>query len=446
MNWKPGQVATRPFASYRLVAPLSKSKRRQYAIGLILFAAIYLALTGKEFAASALAGRAELPKLESAVRLSPGNADYHHRLGRYLAFVVGDPRDAIGSYQSAVALNPYDAHYWLDLAGAYQVSGDAAGQRAALGRALEAEPTAPDVAWEAANFFLVDGDSEHALRELAVVIANDNSMIDPALKACWRIRPDASALLRDVVPAQTDPLLAFLDLLVSKQETAGAIETFDRLTRLHEKFGISHLFDFVGYLISVHRPDVAMAAWKEASATLGLSGYLPSEDNLVINGDFGLDVLNGGFDWTYVTRGGVRPVLDSSDFREGQRSLSISFDGPGISDAGIQQLIPVRAETAYDFSAYYKSADFEGAGGPEIVLRDAYTGAPLYTSDPLTDADFWKEVEANITTPKSTVLLKLTIERSPAGSPIRGKLLLDNFQLSQRNSSDLNEDHSKDKS
>jgi len=275
-----------------------------------------------------------------------------------------------------------------------------------------------------------------------VVIENDISLADSALRACWRVRPDTDALLRDAVPARTDSLISFLSLLSGKQETEGAIKTWDRLAQLHQKFQNRYLYEYVRYLIAVRRPDAAMSAWEQTADTLGLSAYLPTEDNLVVNGDFSLDILNGGFDWTYVNRTGVRPLLDPSDFREGHRSLSLTFEGPGISDAGIQQLIPVRGATTYNFSAYYKSADFEGAGGPQIVLRDAYTGASLYASDPLNDADFWKEVHSKITTPGSTTLLLLAIERFPAGSPIRGKLWLDDFALSPDNSPG---DNSKDK-
>jgi Flp pilus assembly protein TadD len=420
--------------------PLSERQRKQLAGGLALVALVYLLLAGKEFAASVFAAHADSSDLKMAVRLSPGNADYHHRLGRYFAFAAADPQAAIDAFQSAVRLNPYDARYWFDLAAAYQVTGDTGSQRAALERALQAEPTAPDVAWEAANFFLVNGDIDRALQEFHVVIGNDTSLVDTALQTCWRVRPDADALLRAVVPARTDTLLAFLSLLMKNQDTAGAITTWQRLTQLHQKFDAWHLFEYVHYLIAVRRPDAAMSAWKQASIPLGLSSYLPTDDNLVVNGDFSLDILNGGFDWTYVNRIGVRPLLDASDFREGQRSLSLTFEGPGISDAGIQQLIPVRNATTYDFSAYYKSAEFEGAGGPQIVLRDAYTGAPLFASDPLTDGDFWKEVHSKFTTPESTTLLRLAIERFPAGSPIRGKLWLDNFQLSPDTSDDNSED------
>ena len=415
------------------------------AVGLVAFAGIYLFLAGTEFAASVFASRAQLPSLERAVRLSPGNADYRHRLGRYFALVAGDPQSAIDSLRSAVALNPHDAHYWFDLAGADQVTGDLAGQRAALERALQAEPTAPDVAWEAANFFLIDGDIDRALREFHVVIENDDSLADDALRACWRVRPDTDALLRDVVPARPDSLISFLALLKSKRETEAAIKTWDHLAQLHQKFQNRYLYEQVGYLIEAHRPDAAMSAWEQTADTLGLSAYLPTEDNLVVNGDFSLDVLNGGFDWTYYNRTGVEPLLDPSDFYQGQRSLSLTFEGPGIADAGIQQLIPVHGATTYDFSAYYKSKDFEGAGGPEIVLRDAYTHTPLYASDPLKDADFWKPVHSKVTTPDSTNLLVLAIERFPSGSPIKGKLWLNGFELSPEDSTDNSPKPSKDK-
>ncbi|HKC00779.1 MAG TPA: hypothetical protein VKD23_18500 [Terriglobales bacterium] len=429
-----------------MATPLSNRQRWQFAAGVAVVACVYIFLTATEFAASVFASSPELPSLQRAVRLSPANADYRHRLGRYFAFVAADPQSAIESFRAAVGLNPHDARYWFDLAAAYQVIGDLAGRRAALDRALQAEPTAPDVAWEAANFFLIDGDIDRALREFHVVIENDVSLVDAALRACWRVRPDTDALLRDAVPARTDSLISFLALLRSKQETDGAIKTWDRLAQLHQKFQNRYLYEQVRYLLDVHRPDAAMSAWEQTVGTLGLAAYLPTQDNLVVNGDFSLDILNGGFDWTYVNRIGVQPLLDPSAFRQGDRSLSLTFEGPGIHDAGIQQLIPVHGTTTYDFSVYYKSANFEGAGGLQIVLRDAYTGVPLFASDPLNDADFWKEVHSKVTTPQSTTLLLLGIERFPSGSPIRGKLWLDNFELSPNNSKDDSPDNSTEQS
>lgn len=417
-----------------MVIAISARRRVQFIVGFGVVAFLYLLLTAKEFAASAFAGGATEASLHRSVRLSPGNADYRHRLGRYFQFAGGDPQLALESLRSATALNPHDARYWFDLAAQYQILGDTSAQRAALEKALEAEPTAPDVAWEAANFFLVDGETDRALREFRVVIANEISLADAALRASWRVRPDTDAMLRDVVPDRPDSLLAFMSLLASKKETDGVIKVWTHLAQLHEKFPTRYLFDYVHYLIDMHRPDAAMEAWEQSADALGLSAYLPSDENLIVNGDFSLDILNGGFDWTYVNRVGVKPLLDPSDFRQGHRSLSLTFEGPGINDAGVQQLIPVRGSTTYDFSAYYKSADFEGAGGPQIVLRDAYSGTSLFTSAPLNDSDFWKEVHSRVTTSSSTTLLSLAIERFPSGSPIRGKLWLGDFELDPRES------------
>ena len=219
-----------------MASPLLNRRRWQFAAGVICLAVVYLFLTGKEFVASMFASRPRLATLERAVQLSPGNADYRHRLGRYFAFVAGDPQSAIENLRAAVALNPHDAHNWFDLAAAYQVTGDVTGQRTSLERALQAEPTAPDVAWEAANFFLIDDEIDRALREFRVVIENDNSLVDTALRECWRVRPDADALLRDAVPARTDSLISFLTLLRGERETEGAIKTWNRLIDLHEKF------------------------------------------------------------------------------------------------------------------------------------------------------------------------------------------------------------------
>lgn len=413
-----------------MVIPLAGPRRLIFAVSVIVLVGAYLSLSGMEFAASHFASRPDLPSLERAVRLSPGNADYRARVGRYRLFLEVDPPAALENLESAVRLNPYDSGVWLDLASARQLVGDSQGQREAIEGALRAEPASPRVAWAAANFFVIDGEEQRALREFRVVIENDPSLMMAALQYCWRTHPDVDVLLHDAIPAQTGSLLTFLGFLMAKHETDGAIKVWDRVIAEQQKFEPRSLFAYVQYLIGTHRPGAAMAAWKQAAALLGLSAYLPTEDNLVINPDFSLDVLNAGFDWTYVNRNGVHPILDLGDFRQGSRSLSITFDGPGINDAGFQQLIPVRGGSLYNFSAYFKSTSFEGAGGPQIVLRDAYSGTPLFVSDPLTDADYWKEVHSQVTTPEATTLIALRIERFPAGSPIRGKLWLDNFELS----------------
>jgi hypothetical protein len=165
-----------------------------------------------------------------------------------------------------------------------------------------------------------------------------------------------------------------------------------------------------------------------------LTAYLPSSENLIVNGNFELPILNAGLDWQYYKQSSVSLSLDPSDFQSGRRSLQITFNGPGINDAGIFQFIPVQPGTTYDFTGYYKSGDTEGAGGPHLTVQDAYSQQVYYESDELKEAGFWKSASGQFTTSTDCKLVVLRIRRLPAGSPIREKLWVDDFHLVRKTS------------
>ncbi len=153
--------------------PLNSAWRKRLVIGAASALCLaYVLLAGRLFVASVFSERPEIASLQRAARLDPGNAEYRNHVGRYFALVAQDPGAAIEPYRAALQLNPHSARYWFDLASAYQVLGDTSNQSMALEHAIEADPTTPDVAWEAANFYLVQGDNEKALREFRVVLQN----------------------------------------------------------------------------------------------------------------------------------------------------------------------------------------------------------------------------------------------------------------------------------
>ncbi len=409
---------------------LNSTLRKRLVLGMgAALCLFYVALAGRLFVASVFSERAELTSLQRAGHLDPGNAEYRDRLGRYYALVARDPGAAIEHYRAALQLNPHSARYWFDLTSAYQVLGDTLNQSQALRHAIEADPTTPDVAWEAANFYLVQGDDEKAVREFRVVLENEPSLATPAMRYCWRIHPDVDELLRDVVPAKSSAYLAFLSLLMTKQETAATAKVWAALMATSESFEFPQVYDYFQFLINHKDVDQARLVWQQAAQRFSLSSYLPTSNNLVVNGNFSLDVLNGGFDWQYQKQPSVNLTLDPSDFHGGHRSLLITFDGPGVTDAGIRQFIAVQPSTVYQFSAYYKSGELEGAGGPHFTIQDAYTQSVVYDSDELKEAGFWKSATGEFTTGENCTLLVLHVRRLPEGSPIRGKLWVDDFRL-----------------
>ena len=398
----------------------------------LLAAAVYTGFATTEYLGTYFSEKRDLASLQRAVRLQPGNADYRYRVGRYSLLVERSPEAAVQSYIAAVALNPHKARYWLDLAAAYQLLGDTDQQKDALEHAVKADPTTPNLAWEAANLYLVRGETDKALQEFRVVIENDPYLPSAALQLCWRVKPDTDALLRDVIPPTPAAYSSFLDLLLSKKETAGAAKVWLQLVQMHQPLEAGRVFDYIRYLIGQREVDQARLVWQQAASLCGLSAYQASSQNLVINGDFSLNVLNGGFEWLYHKSRDVSLALDPTQSHSGHRSLSIVFDSRGIEDAGIRQLIPVQPNATYDFSAYFKAEDIQGAGGPRLAIQDVYSAATYFASDELKDADFWKPVSGTFTIGPDTKLLVLRVQRFPAGSPIKGKLWIDGVRLVQK--------------
>ena len=269
--------------------PLNSAGRKRLVIGVAAgLCLVYVFLAGRLLVASFFGEKPELASLQRAARLDPWNADYRNHLGRYYALVARDPAKSIEPYQAAVQLDPHSARYWFDLASTYQVLGDVSNQTLALEHAIEADPTTPDVAWEAANFFLVQGDEAKALREFRVVLANEPTLADPAIQFCWRINPDVDELLRDVVPARSEAYIAFLNLLMQKKETAATAKVWAALMATQQTFELRYVYEYIQYLFDHKDVEQARLVWQQAAPRFGLSAYVPSGRNLIVNGDFGV--------------------------------------------------------------------------------------------------------------------------------------------------------------
>ena len=397
----------------------------------LMLATVYMGLATREFFANYFSRKLDLASLQMAARLDPGNADYQSRLGRYFLQTQQEPEAAAQFFTSATVLNPHNAAYWLELSRIYRRLANRDRQQDALQHAIAADPSTPDVAWDAANFYWALGETDRALQEFRVVLENDPYLPAAALERCWRIKPDAGFLLRDVVPRNPEVYSSFLDFLVSRNESAAAARVWVQMAQLQQTVEPRHVFDYVRYLIDQREVEQAQEVWQQAASLGDLSGYQPSPENLVVNGDFSLPVLNGGFDWLYEKLPDVSLALDPTESHSGHRSLSIVFDSRGIEDAGIRQFIPVEPNTKYEFSAYFKSEGLEGAGGPRFLLEDRFTGANYFASEELKDEGFWKQVGGTFATGPDTRLVVLRIQRVPAGNAIRGKLWIAGVRLAQ---------------
>jgi tetratricopeptide (TPR) repeat protein len=411
----------------------SRLRRLSFAAACFLIVALYLQFALKAFLAAHLAATPDLSTLNNATRLEPSNAEYRELLGRNLALSGVSLDQGMSEYRAAIHLDPYEAQYWLDLAGAYQVAGRTSDEGESVEHAVAVDPTTPHVAWEAANFFLVQGDQEKALRYFWLVFANDPEAVDLALQLCWRATGDANRILDQALPRRPDLYLSFLRLLVYKQEVAPAKTVWSHLIALNQEFSTKLAFPYFRLLIAKQEVAAAQTAWQQlAGVDHSLQPYLPSRENLIVNGGFEENVLNGGFDWWYESNVHAALAIDTSEFYNGTRSLSVTFDGLNPADAGILQFVVVKPNTGYEFSALSRTEDIQSASGPRFSIVDAYTNAPYVLTDDLLDTNPWHEQHARFQTGPNTNLVLLRIVRQPGVPLIRGKLWIDDLKLVER--------------
>lgn len=410
----------------------SPLKRKLTVVGVYLFLVLIILASVRELVADKLADYGSFGTLKAATRVVPENADDHFKLARYYDLIARDQPAALWQYQQAVHWNPHDSHSWIGLADIYGASGDVDRQSAAIHEAVTQAPTNPEVAWVAANLNVSQGPNDDALRQFHIVLLSGSDNSPFAMQMAWRINPDVDSLLRDVIPANHDSYVPFLVFLMSKQDTEGSLKVWDALVNLQQPIESNRVFDYVRYLLAQKAADDAPAVWRQATPLIGAGGYLPSSNNLIVNPNFNMDVLNGGFDWQYRKQSSVSLQLDTNERHDGHRSLAITFDGPGVSDAGIFQVIAVQPNTTYQFSGFYKNGEIDGAGGPAMALQDLYSGQTYFQSKELKDSPDWNDVAGELTTGPDTKIVVLRVRRIPDGSPIRGKLWIADFRLVEK--------------
>lgn len=412
--------------------PLRSAWRRLgFACVCLLLAGLYTNWVLRAYLASIYAKNLERASLEKAVSLEPGNADHRFLLGRYLFFVELKLDPAISQLKTAVALNPHRAAYWLDLALVYHATGELQEERKALEEAVRREPTTPAVAWQAANFYLIQGDIPSAFKLFRVVLSHEPESVPSALDLCWRATRDADLVVRDAFPPRADLYAAFLRFLAEKDEPAATL-VWDRLRRLQQPFQPQLVFPYLDYLIRHKRGTQASRVWRDlAQGNATLQSYVKPE-NLLVNGSFEEPVLNGGFDWRYRSDPHVAVSVDSTDFLHGTRSLAIRFDGQSTGDPGIFQYVPVQPDSEYELSASIKTAEILSSSGPRLAVYDAYGGAPLLLTADRIGTTSWQLEVGRFRTGPDTSLLVVKVDRIPAVSRIQGKMWLDDVRLAHK--------------
>lgn len=393
----------------------------------IAVAAVYAWLAVRNYEASRSASSLNPALIRRAIALAPRDAAHQDLLCRYLLFDKQDAPAAAPYCQRATELNPNQSAYWLHLALAYFQLGQVQQQEEAIRKAVAIDPTTPDVAWEAGNFFLVQGKIPDALHQFSVVIRGDPNMAGAALDQCWRVLHNVSAM-EAVLPPDPEVYLQFIDLLIKKNAWPAANQAWSALLKLNRPFDFRHALFYVDALLRNRDAVSADEAWKQLAARSPVLSRYISPGNLIVNGDFAEEILNSGLDWHYVPQAGITLTVDTTQFHSGNESVVISFGQTG-GDAGLYQFVPVSPNTQYTLSAWVKSEELKSANGPALSVSDAYNNTRYAMTPETVGTTPWHVVEANFQTGPDTKLVVVRVVRDPANTRILGQFWIDNVSL-----------------
>jgi thioredoxin-like negative regulator of GroEL len=412
---------------------MTRRSKQTLVLRLLLFTLCAVVVTGytwcavKTYRAQWLADRSDQSSIEQAVALAPRNATYHELLCRSMIFVSQESQRAVDECKKASELNPYSSSIWLDLAQAYYTVGDRQLNDAAIYKALAVDPTTPDTAWSAANFFLIQGDTPEALKQFSMVLREEPSLAPATLNICWQSLHDINRI-QSILPPNPDVYLVFIKLLLSTGELDSAHQIWSALMELKTVSDYHQDLFYIDRLLQARDVTLASDAWKQLSSKSKELQAYSQPDNLIMDGSFSQEILNSGFDWRYTPRPQIAVTLDTGEFHTGNRSLRLVYNDGG-SDAGIFQYIFVQPNTRYRLSAWVKSEDLETANGPMLSVLDGY-GNEIYGSTEETIATTpWHRVETVLQTGPDTKLMILAVLRHPGETRIQGKFWIDDVKL-----------------
>ena len=377
--------------------------------------------------------------IQKAIRWDPYNAEYYDALAT-LTHLYADnenPHDQVKLFERAVSLSPRNAYFWADLGMGYDWAGDGNEAMRAFEQATTRFPNSPEINWKLANFCIRTGKTSEGLQALRKVLAGGLVPREDVFALAASATPDENAILSEAIPAEAPVLFDYLNYRAKTGDLADAKKVWERLLSLELPFDPPMAFFYLDTLIQKRETQEVADAWfalgKRFPEKVGSRNRAP---NLVANGGFESDILNGGLDWRVVPVEGARVSMDLQEAFEGQRSVRIDFGGTRNLDYGhLFQYVLVRPHTQYRFSGYVRAEGVTTDSGPRFQVFDPYgAGKEFFATDNLIGTSAWAEQRLEFKTAADTHLMIIRIARPPSAkfdNKIAGTVWIDSVRLTE---------------
>jgi hypothetical protein len=354
--------------------------------------------------------------MQAAVRWDPANPQYYDALGTLKHFYEdkGDAQEIVRLYETATRLSPYDAHYWADLGAAYEWAGHRDDALRAFKRAQQLFPHSPEINWRLANFYIRAHEIPEGLRALQEVLLGDSVPRRDVFALATSATGDTHAILEEMLPARAPFYFDYVNFLTETNRMDSAEQVWARWLELNLRFDLHQSFAYLDGLIRHRETGPLVESWSALAERFPeqIHPRVPA-GNLVTNGSFEFEILDGGLDWRVEPLEGAIVSVDSLEAYDGVRSLRIDFDGTQNLDYWhVYQYVPVEPDTPYQFSGYMRVKGITTDSGPRFQIYDLYDMGKLFLStENLVGTTNWSAQHLAFKTGPDTHILVIRVAR-----------------------------------
>ncbi|HYJ86804.1 MAG TPA: tetratricopeptide repeat protein [Pyrinomonadaceae bacterium] len=400
------------------------------AAALLIVLLLLLWNTGRSGIGSLLAAYAaktnHIAAGNSAVRLSPGDADAHYVRGTLLEGIRDLP-GAIDEYHKAATARPEDYFLWLQLARARELNGEI---DAAIAMARHAVSLAPHYAqphYQLGNILLRAGRQDEAFKELKLAGASNPTLMPGIIDLAWRLSGgNIQFVEKAIAPENPQAYQTLGQYFRQRNEVDAAIAMYNATGPAGEQ-------DRHNYLAEL----IAAKRFKQAGILRAADGQSAATSEVIFDPGFEQEsnLKEAGFGWRIGDRDqGFQLSLDATSPREGRSSLKVEFTGDfHPSSTVIYQLVLVEPTTHYQLRVSIRAEGVVSGGLPVVEIVDADENQILGQSEQFPNSTSgWGEYTINFNSKSSTSAVRIGLRRQPCEGtpcPIFGRLWLDNFSL-----------------
>ncbi|HEU4768692.1 MAG TPA: hypothetical protein VFS77_15020 [Pyrinomonadaceae bacterium] len=378
---------------------------------------------------------------ELAVSLAPKDPLTHWRIAQVTQKLLSFDQQAqsLAEYERAVSLSPNDYRFWMALGTAREQAGESAKAEEALRRAVALAPSYAYPHWYLGNHLLRNRRYDEAFHELRLAAEADTELEPQQFNFLWAIYSEDLESLKKAIGDNSQKRARFALYLLNLQRYDDGLRIWDSLFAEEKKANRDSGHSIVSNLINARRYHDAVKIWNDVA----LNERYRAEAGVVFDGSFE-EAINYTpemvFGWQVKGAPQLQIGIDPTKSNGGVRSLRLAFQVRAKLDAvNVSQLVPVTADTEYEFEYYFTTDKLETGSAPLVQLVDAADGTVLASSPQAPSGNNpWTRFSQAFKTGSKTQAVTIKIARMPCNEeenvicPIFGSIWYDDFSFKRR--------------